>query len=418
MTILRSLLVMSLLVWTVRASDAAPTEITLLHVNDTHSKLAPFGPKDLRLDGTIGGLTKAASVIAAAKAEDPSALFVHGGDFMHGDFFFNDYLGVAELQLLQSLGLDVMVLGNHEFDFGPDFLTAVLSATWPTGDNFPILSTNLDLTSYPVLGNWVTTAPTLIKEVHGVRVGFFGLTTPYVINEMPAPAVLRTDLDVVAASSVVALKARGAQVIVCLCHLGLELSTQLAEEVPGIDVVVNGHDHVALDEPLQIARPGGGTTFIVSAGADYRWVGRLTLAVDGAAVSLADYELIDIDRHVPAFPAIDAVVGALKAGIVARYGDVYHRVVALALGSIPATAAPDRPERDHAIGDLWTDAYRARTGTDIAVEVDGYLDQPLPFGFVVGADVLRVNSGGLPVADPAAGTLRVPPFHLATFSLT
>ena len=95
-----------------RLAGAAPTQITLLHVNDTHSHLAPFGPKNLQLSGTVGGLTKAASIIAAERAADPSALFVHGGDLMHGDFFFTEYLGVPELQLLQALGLDAMVLGT------------------------------------------------------------------------------------------------------------------------------------------------------------------------------------------------------------------------------------------------------------------------------------------------------------------
>ena len=400
------------------AAYGAPAQITLLHVNDTHSHLAPFGSKDLRLNGTVGGLDKAASVVAAEKARDPSALFVHGGDLMHGDFFFDEYLGVAELRLLESLGLDAMVLGNHEFDLGPDFLAAVLAATWPAGGNFPILSTNLDLSGYPVLANWVTTAPTLVKEVNGVKVGFFGLTTPFVINELPAPAVLRSDLAVVAAEAVQALRGQGAQVVVCLAHLGLDLSVPLAQGVAGIDVIVNAHDHVALEQPEQIASPGGRTTLVVSAGAYYRWVGRLTLAIDGGAVSLAGYELIDVDRRVPELPEVAAVVRALEVGIVARYGDVYRRPLALAVGTIPVTADPERPERDTAIGNLWTDAYRARTGTDVAVEVDGYLDEPLPNGIVVGADVFRVNSGGLPVLDAATGALRVAPFRLATFALS
>ena len=397
---------------------AAPTRITILHVNDTHSHLAPFGPKDAHLNGTVGGLSKAASVIAEEKRREPSALFVHGGDLMHGDLFFNEYLGVAELQLLQSLGLDVMVLGNHEFDLGPDFLTAVLGATWPAGGNFPILSTNLDLSGYPALANWVTTDPTLIKDVNGVKVGFFGLTTPFVVNEMPAPAVLRTDLGVVAAESVEALRAQGAQVVICLAHVGLDLSRQIAEEVPGIDVIVNAHDHVALDEPEELMGPGGRTTIIVSAGEYYRWVGRLTLTVDGSDVRLDDYRLIDVDRHVPELPQVAATVQTLEAGIVQRYGDVYHRVLAWAVGTIPNEANPARPERDTAIGDLWTDAYRARTGTDVAVEVNGYLDEPLPNGFVVGADIARSNSGGLPLFDAATGTLRVPPFRLATVVTT
>lgn len=402
----------------VTAVGAAPTKITLLHVNDTHSHLAPFGPKDLNLNGTLGGLSKAASVIVAEKASKPSAIFVHGGDFMHGDFFFNEYLGVAELELLQALGLDVMVLGNHEFDLGPDFLSEVLSATWPTGGNFPILSTNLVLTKYPVLGNWVTTDPTLIKEVDGVKVGFFGLTTPFVINALPAPAVLRADLAVVASESVQALQAQGAQVVICLAHLGLDLSRQIAAAVPGINVIVNAHDHVELAQPEEIGSPGDGTTLIVSAGAYYRWVGRLTLAVDGDVVSLVDYQLIDIDQNVPEAPEVAAVVQALEAGIVARYGDVYHTGLAKASGTIPVSVNPACPERDTPVGDLWTDAYRARTGTDIAVEVNGYLDEPLPNGILVGADIFRVNSGGLPDFDANTGALRVAPSRLATFILS
>jgi 5'-nucleotidase len=397
---------------------ATPTEIILLHVNDTHSHLAPFGPKDASLNGTVGGLSKAASVIAAEKAKNPASLFVHGGDLMHGDLFFNEYLGVAELQLLQSLGLDAMVLGNHEFDLGPDFLAAVLSATWPAGGNFPILSTNLDLSGYPLLGAWVTTEPSLIKDVDGVKVGFFGLTTPFVINELPAPAVLRTDLGEVAAASVQDLRAQGVQVVICLAHLGLNLSRQIAASVPGIDVIVNAHDHVALEQPEQIVNPNGGITLVVSGGEYYRWVGRLQLTVDGSDVKLAGYQLIDVDRHVPELPEVAAVVKALETGIVARYGDVYHRRVAWALGTIPNTFDPAHPVRDTAIGNLWADAYRARTRTEIAVEVNGYLDEPIPRGAVVGADIFRVNSGGLPDFDSGTGTLRVAPFRLATFKLT
>ncbi|HSN27749.1 MAG TPA: metallophosphoesterase, partial [Kofleriaceae bacterium] len=77
-----------------------PPIITLLHVNDTHSHLASWGPKDWKLDGRLGGLTKAASLVAREKALDPNALFVHAGDLFHGDLFFNEYLGVPELLLL------------------------------------------------------------------------------------------------------------------------------------------------------------------------------------------------------------------------------------------------------------------------------------------------------------------------------
>src|SRR5512136_270415 len=106
----------------------APQQVTLLHVNDTHSHLAAWGPKDANLDGTLGGLPKAAAIVAEEKATDPNALFVQAGDFMNGDLFFNEHLGVPELVLLKSIGLDALVLGNRDFQFGPDFLKSVLDA--------------------------------------------------------------------------------------------------------------------------------------------------------------------------------------------------------------------------------------------------------------------------------------------------
>lgn len=400
----------------VGTASAAPTQITLLHVNDTHSHLAAWGPKDANLDGTLGGLAKAAAVIAGEKARDPHALFVHGGDFMNGDPFFNEYLGVPELQLLESLGLDVLVPGNHEFQFGPDFYAGVLSATWPAGGGVSIVGTNLDLAGYPALGTWIS--PTVVKDAGGVKVGFFGLTTPFDPLEQPAPVVIRSDLDAVAATAVAQLRAQGAEVVVCLAHLGMDLSRQLAASVPGIDVIVNAHDHVALAQPVQIARPQGGTTFIVSAGSYYRFVGRLRLSVDGAQVSLVDYALVGVDAATPRLPAVQAVVGSLEVGIVARYGDLYHEPLAWADAPIPAESDPRHAKRDTAIGDLFTDAYRRWTGTDLAIEASGFLDEGLPQGTIVGADLFRSMSYGLPQLDPAAGRYIVRPFRLATFRIT
>ena len=88
-------------------------------------------------------------------AANPDALPVHAGDLIHGDPFFNEYLGVPELQLLEPLGPDVRVLGNHELQFGPGFLCAVLAHAGPPGRGAPTVGTNLDLTGYPVLGLWL-----------------------------------------------------------------------------------------------------------------------------------------------------------------------------------------------------------------------------------------------------------------------
>ena len=391
-------------------ASAAPAQITILHVNDTHSHLDAWGPKDANLDGTLGGLAKAATVVIAEKTRDPQALFVHGGDFVNGDVFFNEYLGVPELLLLQSLGLDVLAVGNHELQFGPDFLAGVLASAFPNG-GVSILGTNLDLTSYPVLGNWIT--PTVVKQANGVSVGFFALTTPYDPLEQPAPVVIDPDLGSIATNAAADLRAHGAQVVVCVAHLGMALSREVAATAPGIDVIIDAHDHVALATPETV-----GTTLIVSAGEYYRWVGRLRLSVDAGHVSLVDYALLPVDATVAREPNTKVVVDALELGIEARFGDVYHDPIAWADDPIADDWDPRHAKRDTAIGNLFTDAYREATGTQIAIEAGGFLDEGLPEGTLVPADVFRSMSYGMPVFDPEAGTLVVEPFRLATFRIT
>ncbi len=162
------------------ALEARPATITLLHVNDTHSHLDAWGPKDRHLEGTIGGMAKAASVIAAVRASEPNVLLLHAGDVFHGDLFCTEYFGVPELQLMQQLGFDAMAVGNHEFDLGPDVLAAAYR-----GGTRPLLSANLDLSEYPALATWIK--PNTIKEVGGVSVGIFGMTVPDDVMNMPAP---------------------------------------------------------------------------------------------------------------------------------------------------------------------------------------------------------------------------------------
>lgn len=391
---------------------AQSVQITLLHISDTHSHLAAWGPKDANLDGTLGGLPKAAYIVAMERASDPDALFVHAGDCMDGDFFFNEYLGVSELQLLKLIGLDALVLGNHEFRLGSDFLVDVLQAAWPDG-RVPILGTNLNPNGHP-LGSWITS--TLVLEAHGVKVGFFGLLTPEGALTDPAPVEILAYLATIAPNAVAALHAAGAQVVVCVGHIGMSEARVLAGSVSGIDVIVNGHDNAVLAQPEPIERLGGGTTFIVSAGNHYRWVGRLRLSVVGDQVSLVDYSLLSADADTPPLPAAQATIDALKPGIVARYGEVYHQPLAWADQDITSNWDPRHAKRDTPLGNLFTDAYRAWTGTDIAVEPFAFLGDPLPEGTIVGADVFRSMSYGSLAVD--SGQQIVRPWPLVTFRST
>jgi 2',3'-cyclic-nucleotide 2'-phosphodiesterase (5'-nucleotidase family) len=174
----------------------------------------------------------------------------------------------------------------------------------------------------------------------------------------------------------------------------MDAARTLGGSVPGIDVIVNGHDNAVLAQPEQIGRLGGGTTLVVSAGGLYRWVGRLRLSVGGGQVSLADYSLLSADADTLPLPAAQATIDTLKAGIVARYGDVYHQPLAWAEQDLTMDWASHNAKRDTALGNLLTDAYRAWTGTDIALEPFAYMGDALPGGAIVGADIFRAMSYG------------------------
>jgi 5'-nucleotidase len=392
---------------------AQGTEITLLHVNDTHSHLDATGPKDAALNGTRGGLAKAAALIGMQRAAaGPNVLLLHAGDVFHGDFFFNRYFGIPEFRMMRQIGFDAMTVGNHEFDLGPDLLAYSLSEAYG-GDTLPLLSSNLDLSGKPVLATWIRHS--LLKEVGGVKVGIFGMTVPGIPTTNSGDVkILGADnvalLLGIAGREVSALRAAGADVVIFLSHLGYLYDRAVAANVPGIDIVVGGHDHYRFEQPVRIAHPSGGQTLIVQAGEHYLDVGRLRFSVDNGAVAMTDYALLPVDETVPPAPGLQEVVDSLKAGIVAQYGDVYREVLATAEKDLGTDSDPAKRKRDTAMGNLITDSMRDRTGTDVAITANGLISEGIVAGPIVGADLFRPVSYGY---DPDTGL----GLKLATFDI-
>jgi 5'-nucleotidase/UDP-sugar diphosphatase len=206
---------------------AQDTTITLLHINDTHSHLEATGPKDANLNGTLGGIAKAATVIGSARAAESNVLFLHAGDFFQGDPFFNKYFGVPELRILKQLGVDAMAVGNHEFDYGPGALSDALSAAF-AGGSFPLVSANLDLSAFPSLMKWIQ--PSILKTIAGVKIGIFGMTVPNNPQYRPAPVIVRDSVAAIAEQAVKSLRNAGAEVVVFLSHLGIFYDRMVAKE--------------------------------------------------------------------------------------------------------------------------------------------------------------------------------------------
>jgi 5'-nucleotidase len=386
--------------------------LTVIHINDTHSHLVPYGPKDKNGDcfGTLGGIARAATYIGGIQATEENVLFLHAGDVFVGDLMFNKYFGVPEFQLLAQLGCDALTLGNHEFDLTPEMLTIALTEAGFPIPGFDILSANLDLSQTPDLDALVQ--PYTIREVGNLTIGIFGLTTETTNDfSMPDPVVITSCIEG-AVASVTAL-APQCDLIIALTHLGLDVDALIAQNVPGIDLIVGGHSHDETTAPVGVTNPTGGTTWIVQAGEFYSLVGNLKIAYSPAGVEILSYQLLPVDNTVPEVPEVAAVVDVLIQGLEAdpRYGPVYTEVIAGAAVDIERTLLEGDRRKDTALGNLITDAYRDETETDIALDVWGFISQHLYAGPLCGADIFQAIPYGFDLESGLG-------FNIVTFELT
>lgn len=367
----------------------AQTQITVLHTGDSHSHLDAFGPKNSSFKGTIGGIGKAAYIINAAKTEDPDALLLHAGDFFTGDLFFNKYLGIPELQILKQLGCDALTIGNHEFDFGPDILLNTVQQAFSTG-SFPLLSANLNFRNYPALDPYIN--PYIIKTVNGVDIGIFGMTIPTPLN-FPSPVIVETNIAEITASTVAAMKTAGADVIIFLSHLGYGGDSSLAASIPGMNFIIGGHNHQTFSQPKTVINPLGKPTYIMQSGSYYEYVGKLKFNVTDSDVNFESYQLISADSTVPQLPSVQSFVETLKDGIIAQFGDVYNTMHYHAKTDI--NKYPSNPDyKDTPMGNLVTDAFRQKTSSDVALNVNGLITDKIYRGVLNKADIFRTASYG------------------------
>jgi len=363
--------------------------LTIIHINDTHSHLVPWGPKNINGEGTIGGIARVVSVIGNLKATHPNPILLHAGDIFVGDFMFNKFFGVPELQMMISLGFDALTLGNHEFDLYPPALKTTLQTAGFPGP-FPVLSANLDLSGYPDLDPFIQDYT--VKEYGNTKVGIFGLTTETTnIESNPAPVVVTSD-SAAAVAMVNTLTAEGCDLIIALTHLGVLPEQKLAATIPGIDIIVGGHSHTLIPQPIAVQNMvTGDTTYVLQADWGGSHVGKMTLAVSGGSFNILDYQMIPIDDNVPEEPTTAATVASLIAAIEGdiRYGPVYSQVIAEA-ATLHGRKLGAGEYKDTKLGNLISDALRDTAKTDIAFAANGFIRQDIYPGDLLEADIFQV----------------------------
>ncbi|MDQ4141060.1 MAG: metallophosphoesterase [Bacteroidota bacterium] len=258
-----------LLVWPEEVWAAPTIRLTVLHTNDMHSRIDPF-PNDGRTNGGMGGMARRATLINQIRQQEKNVLLLDSGDIFQGTPYFNFFGGELEYKLMTQMRYDASTFGNHDFDNGLGGLQRQLPNA-----GFPFLSANYDFSQTVFKDRF---QPYKVFEKEEIKVGVFGLGIELagLVDKKNYGATVYLDPVQRAADMVKQLREKEkCGLVICLSHLGYKYETtkiddrKLAQQVPGIDLILGGHTHTFMEAPEKITHPSGHETLINQVG----WAG-------------------------------------------------------------------------------------------------------------------------------------------------
>lgn len=347
--------------------------LTILYLNDLHGQLEPF-----RADGgkMVGGAARLATLVERIRAENRrlghQTLLLVAGDLFLGSSLSALFKGEAELKFLNLVHPDALTLGNHEFDFGMEVLEQrVKDAT------FPVISANI------YRGKERLFPPLISKNIgSGFRVAILGLITPDTAQlAHPEKIAGITFSDPIAEGNKLASEIRHTtDILITLTHTGLEIDRRLAREVPGLDVIIGGHDHIALPEPLVV-----NGVLICQAQNRGLFLGRLDLRLEGKKVVKVGGALIPITEELPEDEEIKAMVSSYRIKLQQRLQEVIGKTTVRLVGE---------PENirgmETNLGNLVADIMRKAADTEIGLVNSGSIRGSIEEGAITLEDVWRI----------------------------
>lgn len=422
-------------------AESPMLQATILFTHDMHSHLLPAVDESGR---EYGGYARLKTAIDQQRERHPDAILVDGGDFSMGSLFQTAYAtSASELRVMGALGYDATTFGNHEYDYRAAGLASMLQAAVASGDPLPAIveanylppadgeegygeDARAVWEAFAAYG--VTDYITLERGgIHYVIFGVMGVDSDECapMSGMVLHDTVETAQRVVDQARAECMEEYGVQpLVICLSHSGTEDGRgedyDLAKKVDGIDVIVSGHTHTTLEEPIQV-----GETVIVSAGEYSKNLGVLTLNYqpDGG-VSLAEYELIPIDAALRDDPSIAKLVEGYKTEVeedyLARFGMTFDQVLVRNPYSFDSVDEVYDTQHESTLGNLLSDAYlwaveEYGTGDDCPVDValtaSGVIRESFAQGNVTVSDVFNVASLGI-------GADSVPGYPLISVYLT
>ena len=425
----------------VSGTPASPPDVQILFLHDTHSHLNSFLTVQDGEDVTLGGFARIKTLINQTKEHYPDTLILDAGDFSMGTLVQTIYhTDAPELRMLGALGCDASTLGNHEFDYRSDGLANMLNAASASGDPVPaMVLCNIDWETMEAEG--LTEEQQLLRnafDAYGmkdyeiftkgsVKIAVLGVFGEDSLACAPTCLLKFKNASEAAAATVKEIQEKeDADLIICVSHSGTNGDERksedeiLAKTVPEIDLIISGHTHTSLTEPIR-----HGNTYIVSCGEYGRNLGSLSLRrqPDGRW-SLDQYQLLPVTQAVPqdaeTQEKIDSLMNKVDAGYLSRFG--YGRKQVLAQNNVAFSSLHDisRVHTEHNLGNLMADAFVYAVENaddfnghpvDVALAPSGCIRDTFAVGDITVEDVFNSYSLGI-------GLDGVPGYPLISMYLT
>ena len=414
-------------------------KITILHTNDLHSRLIGYAPESqysplsVNDDKTVGGFARIASIIKSEKESSKGiTLVLDAGDFMMGTLFpAVEKKSGFQLRLMKSMGYEVTCFGNHEFDFGPEWLATVINTSHSKGEIPQILVGNAMFDKKDLRDDALeklfsdnVIARKLIITKDDVKFGFFSILGKDAVKDAPrAVPVTFEKQSSFAKKMVKELKAEKCNIIICISHSGVTKEkngewggedVDLARKVKGIDIIIGGHTHTKLDQPIIV----NGIP-IVQAGEFGQFVGCLKLSYSSEKLKVESYRLIPVDDNVSGDEHISKLIDEQKEKIneeiLKPIGMDYSRPVVESGFRLEGNDVGDYVNSN--IGPLIADAIHYYVnihnskGTDISMVAAGMIFDRIVPGVQTAPDIFRVMPLG-------SGNDEIPGYALSRLYVT